>query len=215
MAKRPSPPRWPDIKPIKPFSLTTDQRQELVRRAIPRASAEGPMLHQVETVLGDHSFADYIFDTYKPTHARAALRAVIRQVQQLEKELQALDWTTAVDLKNAGSDVTKLRHKIEALRTHCEQLLEAYEGDPSPRKPTLTARDNVTIPELARIFDRFTTLDPNSDEQEIIIQEYLDRKTTFVACALKAANIPCPSPGDASRGEQYQGRLRQIINHHT
>ncbi len=214
MAKRPRPPRWPDIKPRKPFRLTTDQRLELVRLAAPRASAEGPMLQQVETVLDDHPFAEYVFDTYKPTHARAALQAVIGKAQRLKKELQALDWTTAVDLKNAGSDVTASRHKLEALRTHCEQLLEAYEGDPSPRKPTLTARDNVTIPELARIFDRFTTLDPDSDEQDLTTQEYLDRKTTFVACALKAANIPYPSLGDASRGEQHQGRLRQIIKGH-
>ena len=211
MAKIPRPPRWSDIKPTKRFRLTRDERQELVRLAVPHAPAKDAMLQHVEILLGDHPFADYMFDTFKPTHARAMLQALIGKAQRLEKELYEIDWRTAADLTEAGSDVRKLPHHLEELRIHSEQLMAAYEGEPSPRKSTLTARDNVTIPGLAQIFDRFTTLDPNSDGQDITTQESQDRQCEFVEYALKAANIPCPSPGDASRGEQYQGRLRQII----
>lgn len=211
MPKRIKAPKWEDIKPTTPFKLTENQKLSLAQLAGVGGENAGVMLKRVEAILNDYSFAHYIFDTYKPAHTRDVLslkssrKKLKKGINLITEVFLNLNWHTASDL-----GLIERMKWLQNLPTEWDQLLEQSREEISPRKNTTKARD-IVIRDLVHVFDRFTELDPDSDEQDLIPQEYIDCQTQFVFQALTAAHIQSPSPGDAQHGESEQGKLRRLV----
>lgn len=176
---------------------------------------------RIEQILADYQFQEFLLDEFKPSHARACLKPLIANIRKAEgdpaqiegvrRATKELDWNVAADLLNAGCILTVVTGTdLPSLRKASEELLESYQGEASPRRPTVKARREA-VRDLVRCFEIHSPLDPDRDDQEIIPQEYLDEMCKFVEFALRSAGIAAPASGDAKSGEQYQGRLRWEI----
>ena len=194
----------PDLKTASGAVLKAETVEKLAELDLVAAE---PLLQRAEVALDEHDFAAYMFDGHKPVHTRHAVQPLTTDVDALLKSLSRVDWRSAEMLRDFGADVSKLRHELEALQRAAPAVLTNIEGMPSPRRETFTARNNVTIPELGKIFKRFAHCDSESETES----EFLDRMENFVASALNAAEIPCPAVRDTSLGEHNQGRLRKML----
>ena len=166
------------------------------------------------------------------------------QIAEAKYKTQELDWNVAADLlnelrpldedadlpnlPNRGTDIPRsidfgrdlpslIAQDLTRSRRACEELVESYKGEASPRRPTVKAR-RETVRDLVRCFQIHSPLDPDADDNRILPDKeivskygYVDRICEFVELALRSAGIAAPASGDTMRGEQYEGRLRKEI----
>lgn len=195
--------------------LTRTQRESLARILARSADDAVSALDDVERALNDHWFAVRVFH-FPPSEVRRLISprkgiGLRKRAQILEDALSRMPWQLSVDYKAFEFDLKKFRELIDGFISTSNSLLTYYADQQKPRRPPQSVRDNITIPEIADLFDRVTGHAPNPDQKD---WEHLDRKCVFVIAALESADIPCPAAGDTSKGEEHQGRLRRILKAH-
>ena len=190
--------------------LSPVQRERLAQMLA--RSATDTALDDVERTLNDHWFAVRVFQ-FTPSELRRHISpgkgtGLRKKAQNLATALKGVPWQLIADYKAFKFDLKEFREQIDRFISASNSLVEHHADEPTPRRPPQRVRDNITIPEIADLFDRFTGHAPDPDHKD---WEHLDRKCEFVMAALESANIPCPRAGDTARGEENQGRLRRIL----
>ena len=204
-------PTLDEIRPKDPFKFSELQAQKLAEIAgMPEEDCR-QLLLGVERLLADYWFEEYGLDRRKPVHVRDALSppSGCGLLDRAHALLDGLDTQTDPflfwDLEAAGAENIRIfRSRLQGFIEAGTRLLEKNKGLSSAR--TSRAARDWLIRDIADRFDRCVRVEAD------IPHEHRDRKCKYVKFALAAAGIPCPSAGDTrSRGEEHQGRLRQML----
>jgi len=205
------PPPFKAFRRRKRLRLSKEQREQILATIIARDGNPEIRMAAIEQVVNQSPAAFYMFDTDKPAYARDGAKAILRRLRR-GKIPTDIDWRLQGSLKLCGCefDSTGQPTRRASLKVAAERVRTEAARWPSPRRPTMRARDNYLIPELCHLFARWEgEKSPYPVGRDF---EYFDRLERFIAIVLKAARIPCPVVRDTRlNGEQSQGRLRRHL----